>query len=45
MGSIDSIDKQRYLMCFSNYYKVAVRISEITGLKLQAVAIEDIEKK
>ena len=41
---IDGIDKQRFLMYFSRYHKVAVKISEISNTRFRKIKAEDIKR-
>ena len=41
---IEGCDKQKFLMHFSRYHKVAIKISEISGVDIREISDADIEK-
>lgn len=43
-NQIKGIDKQKFLMYFSRYHKVAAKISEITGVDIPKIKDSDMEK-
>ena len=43
-NQIDGIDKQRFLMYFSRYHKVAMKIAEITNIDTKNINEADVEK-